>query len=111
MENQKNAYRIMNGRPFGKLLFGSETRKWENNIKIDLREIINSTKDVTCLHSVTLLYDGGHSTVSQNSGIPMPLLHDYVGRQSKSSGCTCDILGQNSKLKLDMRFHGSDYEE
>jgi hypothetical protein len=34
-----NAYRNLVGEPEGKSALGRATRKWENNIKMDLREI------------------------------------------------------------------------
>jgi hypothetical protein len=34
-----NAYRILKGKPAGRRRLGRPRRRWENNIKIDLREI------------------------------------------------------------------------
>jgi hypothetical protein len=34
-----NAYRILEGKPEGKRTLGRPRRRWEDNIKIDLREI------------------------------------------------------------------------
>jgi hypothetical protein len=39
MEQKRNAYRILVGKPEGKKPLGSHRRRWEDNIKIDLREI------------------------------------------------------------------------
>jgi hypothetical protein len=36
---KRNAYRILVGKPEGKRPLGRPRRKWEDNIKIDLREI------------------------------------------------------------------------
>jgi hypothetical protein len=36
---KKNAYRILAGKPEGKIPLGRPRRRWVNNIKIDLREI------------------------------------------------------------------------
>jgi hypothetical protein len=35
----KNAYRILVGKPQGKRPLGRPKRKWEDNIKMDLREV------------------------------------------------------------------------
>jgi hypothetical protein len=35
----RNAYRIMLGKPEGKRRLGRPRRRWEDNIKMDLREI------------------------------------------------------------------------
>jgi hypothetical protein len=39
MEDKRNAYRILVGKPEGKRPLGRLKRMWENNIKMDLREI------------------------------------------------------------------------
>jgi hypothetical protein len=39
MGQTKNACRIIGEKPFGKSLLGRLRRRWENNIKMDLREI------------------------------------------------------------------------
>jgi hypothetical protein len=39
MEATRNAYRILVGRPEGKRPLGRHRRRWEDNIKMDLREI------------------------------------------------------------------------
>jgi hypothetical protein len=39
MEENRNAYRILVGKPEGKRTLGRPRRTWVNNIKIDLREI------------------------------------------------------------------------
>jgi hypothetical protein len=36
---KKNAYRILMGKPEGKRPLGRPRRRWEDNIKMDLREI------------------------------------------------------------------------
>jgi hypothetical protein len=36
---KKNAYRILVGKPEGKRSLGRLRRRWEDNIKMDLREI------------------------------------------------------------------------
>jgi hypothetical protein len=40
MEEGRGAYRVLVGRPKGKRLLGRHRRKWEDNIKMDLREIV-----------------------------------------------------------------------
>ena len=39
MEQSRNAYRILVGKPEGKITLGTPRRSWEDNIKIDLREV------------------------------------------------------------------------
>jgi hypothetical protein len=38
MREKRNAYRILVGKPEGKKPLGTPRRRWEDNIKIDLRE-------------------------------------------------------------------------
>jgi hypothetical protein len=39
MEDKRNSYRIMVGKPEGKRPLGRPRRRWVDNIKMDLREI------------------------------------------------------------------------
>jgi hypothetical protein len=39
MGETRNAYRILVGKPEGKRPLGRQIRRWEDNIKMDLREI------------------------------------------------------------------------
>ncbi|KAJ4427852.1 hypothetical protein ANN_25631 [Periplaneta americana] len=39
MGEYSNAYRVLVGRPEGKIPLGRPRRRWENNIKMDLREV------------------------------------------------------------------------
>jgi hypothetical protein len=39
MGEKRNAYRILVGKPEGKRSLGRPRRRWEDNIKMDLREI------------------------------------------------------------------------
>jgi hypothetical protein len=39
MGDKRNAYRILVGKPEGKRPLGRPRRKWEDNIRMDLREI------------------------------------------------------------------------
>jgi hypothetical protein len=39
MEEKRNAYRILVGKPEGRRLLGRPRRRWVDNIKMDLREI------------------------------------------------------------------------
>jgi len=38
MGKQKNAYKILVGKPEGKRLVGRPSRRWEDNIRMDLRD-------------------------------------------------------------------------
>jgi len=40
MEDMRNAYRILVGKPDGKKPVGRRRRKCEDNIKMDLRELV-----------------------------------------------------------------------
>ena len=39
MEQSRNAYRVPVGKPEGKRILGTPRRRWECNIKMDLREV------------------------------------------------------------------------
>ena len=39
MEQYRNAYRVLVGKPEGKIPLGRPRRRWEDNIKMDLREV------------------------------------------------------------------------
>ena len=39
MEDGTSAFKILAGKPTGKRPFGSPRRRWEDNIRIDLKEI------------------------------------------------------------------------
>ena len=39
IEQSRNAYRVLVGKPEGKRPLGRPRRRWEDNIKIDLREV------------------------------------------------------------------------
>ena len=39
MYQSRNAYRVLVGKPEGKRPSGSPRRRWEDNIKMDLREV------------------------------------------------------------------------
>ena len=40
MEQSRSAYRVLVGKPEGKRPLGSPRRRWEDNIKMDLREVV-----------------------------------------------------------------------
>jgi hypothetical protein len=40
MEEMKNVYKILVGKPEGKIPSGRPRRRWENYIRMDLREIV-----------------------------------------------------------------------
>ena len=39
MEQSRNAYRVLVGKPKGKRPLGRQRHRWEDNIKMDLREV------------------------------------------------------------------------
>ena len=39
MEQFRNAYRVLVGKPEGKRRLGRPRRRWEDNIRMDLREV------------------------------------------------------------------------
>ena len=39
MEQSRNAYRVLVGKPEGKRSLGWSRRRWEDNFKMDLREV------------------------------------------------------------------------
>jgi hypothetical protein len=39
MGERRDAYRVLVGKPVGRRPFGRPTRRWEDNIKMDLREV------------------------------------------------------------------------
>ena len=45
MEEGKNAFKILTGKPTGKRPLGSPRRRWEDNIRIHLKEIGINTKN------------------------------------------------------------------
>ena len=42
MEESRNAFKILTGKPTGKRLLGRSSRRWENNIRMNLEEIFNA---------------------------------------------------------------------
>ena len=45
MEQFRNAYRVLVGKPESKRPFGMPRRRWEDNIKMDLREVDCDPRD------------------------------------------------------------------
>ena len=52
MEEGRSAFKILTGKPTGKILLGRPRRRWEDNIRIDIEEIdindgnwVDSTQD------------------------------------------------------------------
>ncbi|KAJ4439207.1 hypothetical protein ANN_07326 [Periplaneta americana] len=45
MGESRNAYRVLVGRPEGKIPLGKQRRRWEDNIKMDLREVRYDNRD------------------------------------------------------------------
>ena len=40
MEQSRNAYRVLVGKPEGKRSLGRPRRRWEDNIKMNLKEVV-----------------------------------------------------------------------
>ena len=45
MEEYKSAFKILTGTPVGKKHLGSPRRRWEDNIRMDLKEIAINTRN------------------------------------------------------------------
>ena len=45
LEESRNAYRVLVGKPEGKRPLGRQRHRWEDNIKIDLREVGCDSRD------------------------------------------------------------------
>ena len=45
MEQSRNAYRVLVGKPEGERPLGRPRRRWEDNIKMDLREVVCDPRD------------------------------------------------------------------
>ena len=45
MEEGSSAFKILTGKPAGKRPFGRPRRKWEDNIRMDLKEIDINTRN------------------------------------------------------------------
>jgi hypothetical protein len=39
MRERRGAYRVLEGKPEGRIPLGRPRRRWENNIKMDLQEV------------------------------------------------------------------------
>ena len=44
MEEGRSTFKILKGKPTGKILLGRPRRRWENNIRMDLKEIGINTR-------------------------------------------------------------------
>ena len=45
MEQSRNAHRVLVGKPEGKRPLGKPRHRWEDNIKMDLREVVDLAED------------------------------------------------------------------
>ena len=59
IELSRNAYRVILGRPEGKRPLGRPTSRWEDNIKMDLREVGCDPRDWIALAEMAGLRKGG----------------------------------------------------
>jgi hypothetical protein len=46
MGEKRNAYRILVGKPEGRRRLGRPRRRWVDNIKMDLRELVNTVMNL-----------------------------------------------------------------
>ena len=44
MEESRSSFKILIGKPTGKISLGRPRRRWEENIRMDLKELGNSTR-------------------------------------------------------------------
>ena len=49
MEEDRSAFKILTGTPAGKRPFGRPRRRWEDNIRMDLKEIYVNTRKLVNL--------------------------------------------------------------
>ena len=49
MEEGRGAFKIVTGKPTGKRPSGRPRRRWEDNIRMDLKEIGNNTRNLVVL--------------------------------------------------------------
>jgi len=40
MGERRGVYRVLTGKPEGRISFGRPRRKWEDNIKMDIQEVV-----------------------------------------------------------------------
>ena len=45
MEERRSAFKMLTGTPTGKRRLGSHRRRWEDNIRMDLKEICINTRN------------------------------------------------------------------
>ena len=45
MEEGRSAFKILTGKPTGKRPLGRPSRRWEDNIRMDLNELCNNTRN------------------------------------------------------------------
>ena len=57
MELSRNAYKIFVGTPEGNIPLGRPRRRWENNIKVDLREVGCNARN--CMYLAKIGTNGG----------------------------------------------------
>ena len=49
MEEGRNAFKILTGKPTGKRPLGKPKNRWEDNIRLDLKEICVSSKHLVII--------------------------------------------------------------
>ncbi|KAJ4429016.1 hypothetical protein ANN_26012 [Periplaneta americana] len=75
MGESRNAYRVLVGRPEGKRPLGMPRRKWEDNIKMDLREVRYDDRDW-----INLAQDRDQWRAYVRAAMNLRLLHEETAR-------------------------------
>ncbi|KAJ4430869.1 hypothetical protein ANN_19460 [Periplaneta americana] len=109
MGESRNAYRVLVGRPEGKRPLGRPRRRWEDNIKMDLREVgyddrdwINLAQDRgrwrAYVRAAMNLRDDGEEYIS-------PAIDDNSPDEDEVSSAEVDSNGVRMMMKAGCPFH------
>ncbi|KAJ4433904.1 hypothetical protein ANN_16217 [Periplaneta americana] len=107
MGESRNAYRVLIGRPEGKKPLERPRRRWEDNIKMDLREVgyddrdwINLSQDRDQWRAYIISYDsprGGVSVITEKGETTTSFLLIQKARPSDSGRYQCNPSNAQSK--------------
>ncbi|KAJ4432216.1 hypothetical protein ANN_20832 [Periplaneta americana] len=91
MGESRNAYRVLVGRPEGKRPLGRPRRRWEDNIKMDLREVGYDDRDWINLAFVTVsLRRADHTTKeARNVSSVGPYSSHSIGFSGRQQSLKC----------------------